>query len=91
MSWEQDSDTAVHRAHHQLLIPLDLPPQRPTGCDVLPESHPARFKDISMDASKRNLLTGLVGVAILLIGILVFAQVNAARNSDLGEYAQPSE
>ncbi len=35
-----------------------------------------------MEATKRNLLIGMTGLALLLIGILAFAQVNAARNFD---------
>ncbi len=37
-----------------------------------------------MDAIKRNLLIGLAGLAVLLAGILVYAQVNAAHNFDAG-------
>ena len=41
-----------------------------------------------MDPSKRNLVTGLIGVAILLIGILVYAQVNASQNFELPDQGQ---
>ncbi len=41
-----------------------------------------------MDATKRNLLIGLAGIAILLVSVLVYAQINASRNYDLGVYPQ---
>ncbi|MEO8270822.1 MAG: hypothetical protein ABI557_13950 [Aureliella sp.] len=40
-----------------------------------------------MKSSQRNLWIGLAGLAVLLVSILVYAQVNATRNFDLG--AQP--
>lgn len=39
-----------------------------------------------MDATKRNLLVGLAGIAILLLSILIYAQVNASHNFDLSAY-----
>jgi formate hydrogenlyase subunit 3/multisubunit Na+/H+ antiporter MnhD subunit len=44
-----------------------------------------------MDVSKRNLITGLVGIVLLLIGVLVYAQVTASHNFELGEYQQQTE
>jgi len=44
-----------------------------------------------MNATKRNLITGLVGIGVLLIGVLIFAQVTGSHNFELGEYAQPTE
>lgn len=44
-----------------------------------------------MDASKRNLITGLVGIVVLLIGVLVYAQVTSSQNFELGEYGQHAE
>lgn len=44
-----------------------------------------------MDANNRKLLTGLAGIALLLIGILVFAQLNAHRNSYNEAYPQQPE
>ena len=38
--------------------------------------------------SKRNLILGMVGMALLLIGMLVYAQVNASHNYDLGNVQQ---
>ena len=42
-----------------------------------------------MDVSKRNLLISLVGIAILLVGALAYAQFNASQNYDLPELRQP--
>lgn len=42
----------------------------------------------TMDTTKRNLIVGLVGVAMLLISMLVYAQINASYNYDLGEIQQ---
>ncbi|MCS7465885.1 hypothetical protein NZK35_04255 [Stieleria sp. ICT_E10.1] len=39
-----------------------------------------------MDTSKRNLIVGLAGIAILLISVLVYAQKNAAHNYELPEF-----
>ncbi len=36
-----------------------------------------------MNATKRNFVLGLIGIALLLISMLVYAQVGAARNYDL--------
>ncbi len=44
-----------------------------------------------MDASKRNLVFGLVGIAILLIGVLVYAQLSAAHHFELNEYHQRAD
>lgn len=33
-----------------------------------------------MEPSKRRLAVGLVGIAMLLISVLVYAQINAAHN-----------
>jgi hypothetical protein len=41
-----------------------------------------------MNASKRNLILGLVGMALLLISMLVYAQVSASHNYDLGNVQQ---
>ena len=54
------------------------------SCDVLP-------RRTSMDAAKRNLAIGLVGMLILLISVLVYAQVNASYNFDLGKYEQSAD
>jgi hypothetical protein len=42
-----------------------------------------------MQASKRNLIFGLVGMAVLLISMLVYAQVNASHNYDLDQVEIP--
>jgi formate hydrogenlyase subunit 3/multisubunit Na+/H+ antiporter MnhD subunit len=44
-----------------------------------------------VDASKRNLIAGLVGIVVLLIGVLLYAQVTASHNFDLSEYGQHAE
>jgi len=44
-----------------------------------------------MDVSQRNLLIGLAGIAILLVSILAYAQVNASRNYDLPEFQQTTD
>ena len=44
-----------------------------------------------MGVSKRNLIAGLVGMAILLISVLVFAQVNAAPHFEMREHVQQTE
>ena len=44
-----------------------------------------------MDTSKRNLIVGLAGIAILLISVLVYAQVNAAHNYELPELQGQSQ
>ena len=36
-----------------------------------------------MSASKRKLIIGLVGMAVLLISMLVYAQINASHNYNL--------
>lgn len=44
-----------------------------------------------MNTAKRKLAIGLIGIAILLVSILVYAQVNASRNYDLGAYPPATE
>lgn len=44
-----------------------------------------------MDATRRNLLAGLAGLAILLVSILIYAQVNASHNFDLSAYPQQQQ
>ena len=39
-----------------------------------------------MDKSKRNLVVGLAGIAVLLVSVLIYAQVNAAHNYELPEF-----
>ena len=41
-----------------------------------------------MGVTKRNLLIGLAGIVVLLVSMLVYAQVNAARNYDVDGYQQ---
>jgi hypothetical protein len=40
----------------------------------------------SMNKSTRNLIVGMAGIAVLLIGVLVYAQYNAAHNYQLPEF-----
>jgi hypothetical protein len=44
-----------------------------------------------MDVTKRNLIVGLAGIAILMISVLVYAQFNAARNFDLEEFQRTND
>ncbi len=39
-----------------------------------------------MDKSKRNLIVGIAGIAVLLVGVLLYAQFNAADNYHLPEF-----
>lgn len=41
-----------------------------------------------MDVFKRNLLAGLLGMAILLVAVLVYAQLSASQHFDLDEFHQ---
>lgn len=41
--------------------------------------------------AQRNLLIGLLGLGLLLITILIYAQFNAAHNVNQIEYLQQSE
>jgi hypothetical protein len=44
-----------------------------------------------MDVTKRNLIVGLAGIAILMISVLVYAQFNAAHNFELEEFPQAAD
>lgn len=44
-----------------------------------------------MNTAKQKLAIGLIGIAILLVSILVYAQFNASRNYDLGAYPPVTE
>jgi hypothetical protein len=44
-----------------------------------------------MDVTKRNLIAGLAGIAILMISVLVYAQFNAACNFDLEEFQRTND
>ncbi len=39
-----------------------------------------------MNKSKRNLIAGMAGIAVLLVSVLVYAQFNAAHNYELPEF-----
>lgn len=44
-----------------------------------------------MQASQRNLIFGLLGMAVLLVAMLVYAQVNASHNYDLEQLQTPRQ
>ncbi|TWU45822.1 hypothetical protein Q31b_09980 [Novipirellula aureliae] len=44
-----------------------------------------------MNTTNRNLVIGLAGLMILLISILIYSQVNASHNYDLGSFQQQAE
>lgn len=44
-----------------------------------------------MDTFKRNLIVGLAGMALLLLSVLIYAQVNASHNYDLSDFQSESE
>lgn len=61
------------------------------ACDDLPSSfHSYLLREQSMQASKRNLILGLVGVAVLLISMLLYAQWNASHNYNLDQIQLPN-
>jgi len=39
-----------------------------------------------MNKSKRNLIVGMAGIAVLLVSVLVYAQYNAAHNYELPQF-----
>jgi hypothetical protein len=54
------------------------------ACDDLPSRISAtNNQEQTMSASKRKLIIGLVGMAVLLISMLVYAQINASHNYNL--------
>lgn len=67
-------------------------PLAPLGCDVLPDSFASDDRgESSMDSAKRNLVIGFVGLVLLLIGVLVFAQFSASKNFDQRWSAEASD
>lgn len=68
------------------------------ACDVLPcSTSPAStlitcdYEEVGVSTAKRKLAIGLIGIAILLVSILVYAQFNASRNYDLHAYPPATE
>ncbi len=44
-----------------------------------------------MDVSMRNLIAGFVGLVILLVSVLAYAQINGSQNFQLEEYELPAK
>lgn len=54
-----------------------------------PEPVAIKTQEQPMQASQRNLILGLVGMAVLLISMLVYAQYNASHNYNLDQMQLP--